>query len=572
MSLNPEQQLVVDSILTHKKIVVTAAAGSGKSRTLLASFTKASEAFPASGFSIVTYTQAAAAELSKRIQDQNLPEPGFVGTLHSLMLKQLRAEGHRIGLRNVSVADERTTLAALRESMKRVGWKDSLERAKKAIASKDSSTKEAMLFNDFHGRLAQDGLVTFDGILALGRQLLEKTGGAVPFTHLMVDEYQDVSRADHELYLKMAVQFRFVVSDPRQAIFGFRGGDPTCIHELLNDPSWSKFQLSTNYRSTPEIIITANRLAPKLPIKDKMVPVSLELLVASGAIVWMDGEKMADLKPRWERSLAQERGGTGIDIFDCVSEETQLEAIEDFLSENEGTPCAIICRYNWQIAYISEHLRKKGISHQRSGVCKKPPGWDAAQALIGFLGNPESETMAFSLISVVHSEAQAIKMRRLANERFMQLGRLIWADEIPPLTDLEEVLERYNLDPVTMQVVMGIHDKLSIMDRSWTALAAAMADPAALHQEIADSKVPLLCTIHASKGREFDSVLLPYWSDQLFPGNRQAGEDEEWRLAYVAITRARTNLCICSVAESRRYPEGQPEPMNRSRFINQIEK
>lgn len=542
--LNPEQQAVVNAAWSQKWIVVTAAAGSGKTRTLIAYYARMVEDCTSPGFSIVTYTQAAAAELSKRIKEQGLPEPGFVGTLHSLMLRELRAQGHLIGIKNVSVADERTTLSSLRESMKRVGWKSSLESAKKAIAVKGVESKELMLFNDFHGRLASDGLVTFDGILALGRQLLEKTNGAAPFTHLMVDEYQDVSRADHELYLKMDVPFRFVVSDPRQAIFGFRGGDPTCIDELLNDPGWAKFQLSTNYRSTPKIIITANRLAPKLPIKDKMVPASLELA----------------------KSM--------VDIYDCVSEETQLEAVEDFLSEFVDTSCAIICRYNWQIAYISEHLRKKGITHQRSGAHKKPPRWDAAQALIGFLGNPESETMAFSLISAVHSEAQAIKLRRQANEQAVHLGKLIWADEIPDISEIEEVLERYNLDPITMQVVMGIRDRLSVMDRSWTALAAAMADPAALNQDTPSMtvKAPSLMTIHAAKGQEFDSVFLPYWSDQLFPGNRQTGEDEEWRLAYVAITRARTNLCICSVAESRRYPEGQTEPMNRSRFINQIEK
>jgi superfamily I DNA/RNA helicase len=544
MSLNPEQQAVVDSVLTQQKIVVCSCAGSGKTRTLLASFAKASEAFPASGFAIVTYTQAAAAELSKRIKEQGLPEPGLVGTLHSLMLCELRAQGHLIGIKNVSVADERTTLSSLRESMKRVGWKASLESAKKAIAVKGAESKELMIFNDFHGRLAQDGLVTFDGILALGRQLLEKTGGAVPFTHLMVDEYQDVSRADHELYLMMDVPFRFVVSDPRQAIFGFRGGDPTCIDELLSDPSWAKFQLSTNYRSTPEIIDRANKLAPKLPIKGIMIPCS-----------------------KWDdRATA--------DIYDCVSEETQLEAIEDFLSEFQDTSIAIICRYNWQIAYISEHLRKKGITHQRSGASKKPPGWDAAQALIGFLGNPESETMAYSLISVVHSEAEAIKQRRQAHEQAVPLGSIVWAGDVPPVSSLEDVLDGYNLDYATMQVVMGINDKLSIMDRSWTALAAAMADPAALQRDMVNPviKAPSIMTIHAAKGQEFDSVLLPYWSDQLFPGRREEGEDEEWRLAYVAITRARTNLCICSVAESRRYPDGQPEPMNRSRFINQIEK
>lgn len=540
MNLSQEQQAVVDAVMANKNIVATASAGSGKTRVLIAAYDQARvELHPAADIAIVTYTQAAAAELPQRIRDQELPEPGFVGTLHSLMLRLLRSEGRRMGFKGVAVVDERTALKALRESMARVNFRGSFQQAQKIVAAKPQGSREAMLFNDYHQKLGQDGLVTFDGILYWASRILKDNGGAVPFTHLMVDEYQDVSRADHDLYLAMKVQNRFVVGDVRQSIFGFRGGDPTCMEELMKSPEWTAFSLKTNFRSTPEIVFAANSLAPYLPVKEEMVSSVIEPELAV------------------------------IDDIHCRNEQHQFEAISDFIVDCGGTSRAIICRYNWQIGAIAEYLRDHEIHHRVHGAAKKPPQWEAAQALVGFLSNPESEVMAYALASVT-SEADARRMRQEANDRCIPMSNLMWPVNLPDISDIRDALSDFNLDSVTQGAVLSIYDQLSIMDRSWSSLAAAMADPAALTPKIADSTVPILCTIHASKGREWDSVCLPYWSDELFPGNRASGEDEEWRLAYVAITRARTNLVICSVAEAPKYPGGHPESMTPSRFIKAI--
>jgi DNA helicase-2/ATP-dependent DNA helicase PcrA len=539
--LNPEQQLVVDAIGTKKNIVVLAGPGSGKSRTLLASYARMTMngIVPAS-VAIVTYTQAAAAELSKRIREQNLPDPGFVGTLHSLMLRYLRESGHLIGLKKVSVVDDRTASNALKESIRRVSWKGTFEAARKAVANAGESTKELMLFQDYHQKLAGDGLVTFDGILFWAGELLEKAQGAVPFSHLMVDEYQDVSDDDHILYSAMKLEGRFVTGDARQAIFGFRGGNPECLMSIATNEHWSCFYLSTNYRSTPTIIAAANSLAHMLPMKEEIVPVA-------------NPERLA---------------GT-FDSFDCANEGVQFEAIKDFIEEF-GKGGAIICRYNWQISAISEYLRKNEIPHLVHGAAKKPPQWEAVQALVGFLSNPESEVMAGALVDAVYSAAMAEKMRKDALERGTSLASHVWPYELPEISTIKGVMESFCLAVPARTIVLEIYERLSFMDRSWASLSAAMSDPAALMPVITSSDAPLLCTIHASKGREFESACLPYWADELFPGNRKSGTDEEWRLAYVAITRAKQNLVICSTAESPRYLGGNPEPMNPSRFIKAI--
>lgn len=305
----------------------------------------------------------------------------------------------------------------------------------------------------------------------------------------------------------------------------------------MKSPEWTAFSLKTNFRSGPEIIEAANNLAPYLPVKDNMVPINLT-------------ESM-------------------VEVVESNCQMRQFRDITDFISACEETSRAIICRYNWQIQAIAEYLRGHEIPHRVHGAAKKPPQWEAAQAFVGFMSNPESEVMAYALASVT-SEADARRMRQEANDRCIPMSKLMWPVDLPDISDIRDVLSDFNLDSLTQGAVLSIHDQLSIMDRSWSSLAAAMADPAALMPKITDSNVPILCTIHASKGREWDSVCLPYWSDELFPGNRASGEEEEWRLAYVAITRARTNLVICSVAEAPKYPGGSPESMTRSRFIKAI--
>lgn len=536
--LNQEQQLIVDAVGQHPNIAVTACAGAGKSRVLIAAYAKQAHLAPTTA--IVTYTQAAAAELCQRIKDQNLPEPAFVGTLHSLMLRLLRAEGHRVGFtKGIAVVDERTALGALRQSMKRVAWKGSLELAKKVISARTVETMSNQLRNDYHQKLGQDGLVSFDGILFWGSKVLDKVVGAVPFTNLMIDEYQDVSFNDHCLYDAMKVDHRFVVADPRQAIFGFRDGDYRCFESLMERKDWKVFQLSVNYRSTPEIVEVANALSDLLPVKDKM-------------------------------GAASKDKSTCFEVLECAAEFHQAAAIIDFIEDHEGGSVAILCRYNWQIGTISEYLRNHEIPHVVHGTAKKPPRWDAAQALVGFLSNPESEVMAYALAVATSSEVDADNMRRNAASQNVSFSEAVWSGDLPGISELEDVLDNFNLDAATQAPIIAIRNQLSFMDRSWASLAAAMADPTALTPKITDSKVPLICTVHASKGREFDSVILPYWSDELFPGNRQEGQDEEARLAYVAITRTRRNLTICSVAESPRYSGGPLEAMTPSRFIKAI--
>jgi superfamily I DNA/RNA helicase len=538
--LNPQQNAVVEASQSAPNIVVSACPGAGKTRVLIESYSemvRSGVADPTLTV-IVTYTQAAAAELAHRIRIHELPDPGFVGTLHGLMLRYLRMNGPSIGFhKGVSVVDERTANGFLREAMKRVVWKGTFEHAKRAVSRQSDRFNERTLFSEFHGKLAAQGLVTFDGILHWAEQALIQNYWKVPFSVLMVDEYQDVSRSDHDLYQRMVVERRFVVSDVRQSIFGFRGGDPSCAQELVESSDWKHFKLTTNYRCGREIIDAANALAPHLPDKEKMV---------------------------FDPALAI-RGR--MDAFDCVSIDHHSEAIRDAFQETGST--AIICRFNWQIAAISEDLRERNIAHRVHGKAKKPEDWDAACALVGFLANPESEVMAYAFASSV-SQTKADELKRKANEECVNLCRLVWDDEHPDISEIESTMDSLNTSSQTKALAMAIHDRLPEMDRSWASLAAAMADPEALSQSSGDEQVPLLCTIHAAKGREFEHVILPYWCDELFPGFKK-DDSEEWRLAYVAITRARKSVTILSCAEGRDF-SGQTTTMTPSRFIKAITK
>lgn len=541
--LNQEQTEVVQS--ADRNIVVVAVPGSGKTRTLIATYEARIKGFATDHqkIALVTYTTAAAAEMTHRIKQQNLPAPGFVGTLHSLMLKILRREGHHVGVSpKLAVIDDMTATRMLQKAMKTVSWRDSVESAKKAVSAirKDSTTKDKMLFHAYHDVMIGEGLTDFDGILYWAARLFAKHPGCSGFTHLFVDEFQDISDEDAELLFSITGVSRFYVGDPRQAIFGFRGGNFRNLTSLIDDPEWADFSLSVNYRSTPTIVAVANSMSPLLPMADRRI------------------------------LAAKTEGPPGVfDLLDVANEEHQIDAIVDFMEECAGTSMAIICRYNWQISAIAEELTKREVKHMIHGARRRPSKWTEVGALVAFLANPASHTLAYSLAVATMGQRGADNLSADATAQGVSLGSLVWSGGLPQFSDLPAVLKIFGTPAETANIVMAIAGKIPLVDRSWAALSGALMEPDALVEVNIPAGVPVLCTIHASKGREWDTVMLPYWSDQLFPG-RRGNADEEARLAYVAITRARTNLSIISPKLAPVFARGNAVEMERSRFVAQI--
>lgn len=548
IQLSEEQEAVVSAVGVARNVVTVAFPGAGKTRVLLACY----EAAVNNGMivpgeaAMITYTQAAAAELTKRIKAMDLPPPGFVGTLHGFMLKVVRDFGSVINMSsNVAVVDERTAREVLHAQIKIVRFTGSLQQALKAIDQRDEATpKNNALFCAYHEALANQGLIDFSGILFWGLQTLKEIKGRTFFSHLYVDEYQDVSKSDDTIYNTLEMKTRFVIGDPRQAIFGFRGGDFTMLMDLLTHAEWSSYGLTTNYRSSPAICAVANGLAKLLPLPgSRMQPQSTKIPASTVAI---------------ERVLNARH---------------QFDAVVDFFSEMDPSDTkAVICRYNWQIQQMAGFLTNAGIPFRTNATRKKPQNWDAVRALVAFLGCPESPALAYSLAVLTLSEKAAKKLKQEAIDAGMSLGRMLWTGAIPEFSDLDQVLMSFNLMGESYGIVVEAAENLSLNEKTWQGLSAALADPGVLDstKETSGSAI-LLTTIHGAKGREFGAVACIYWNDELFPGTRKTGHDEEARLAYVAVTRAIHSLMIVSTEEALPFPGATTATwMTPSRFIATI--
>lgn len=549
--LSEEQEAVVRARMTCRNVVVVAPPGSGKTRVLLASYKAQVEGglcVPAE-VAMITYTQAAAAELSSRIKTMGVTAPGFVGTLHGFLLAVVRDFGSKIGIsKTMAVVDERTAMEVLDAQAKIVRFPGGRQQAMKAVEKRDIHNPRAnALFCAYHETLASQGLLDFNGIIMWGQKVLAVIEGRTFFKHFYVDEYQDISVEDDMILDMLEAETRFVIGDPRQAIFGFRGGDYRMLMSLITDPIWQACALTVNFRSDPSICAVANQLAPLLPLP--------------GIRIQPHSTKSVPHCIAFERVLNGEH---------------QWDAIMDFFEEFEPTlGRAVICRYNWQLQEMAQYLTRKGIPFRTNAARKKPGNWDAARALVAFLGSPDSPALAYSLAVLTIGAKGAAKMKEQAVMDGVSMQRKVWCGEIPEFDQIESVLESFNLRGESFAIVMEAVSNLPANERTWQGLSAALADPSVLSsaQDKGTGSI-LLTTIHGSKGREFGVVACPYWNDQLFPGNRKDPESvpEESRLAYVAITRAIHGLIVVSTDSSLPYPNARTEvPMVPSRFIAMME-
>ena len=286
MTLNQEQQAVVDS--PAKKLLCIASAGSGKSTVLCARIARlvADGADPAK-FLVISYTVAASRVLQERLGDIKL---GFCGTLHAFSLKLLMQHGSLVGLpKTISVCDEETAQSLLESIMSEMGCKTPMKQMipllKLAALIQPvkgmSRSKQELTVIEFHSRLRESGLLTFDAILFYAERLIPKMDWQ--FTHLFIDEANDCAVEDWALYDVMPCEDVFIVGDPDQKIMGFRGAcdifEKRCL-QFMNpsahqsekmqehttmpfkapESGYRVFVLASNYRCRAAIAEAAQRL------------------------------------------------------------------------------------------------------------------------------------------------------------------------------------------------------------------------------------------------------------------------------------------------------------------------
>lgn len=550
---------------TDADTLVLAGPGSGKTATTverMAYLIANRHAFP-QDICAITFTNNAANELAKRLtailnDGATVPKSiglHYCGTLHGLMLRLIKKHGKEIGFRGkVAMMDEdqqekmiRSVMLDLKKSktpMKEL-------RAQLAVGPEIFMGKAVRTFNDleliaqeYYQRLMSASLLDFDSLLKFGLMVIRKLraqGIACPFTHLFWDEFQDSGVDDAAILEAMACPNNFVVGDPDQSIYGFRGGDPSFILGMARGARWSVKRLDDNFRCDHEITARANQL-------------------------------IRFNKDRVDKDTVSRTGETGkVWTFRADVEGEEIRQIaEDINAQPDKNQCAVLVRYNPLADRIVKALEAHGIDVARKEQVAKPEDWKTARALVNLFANPDNDHLAYWFIEMTHDKRFADKAKLAALGAFTSINRhyLKLPDDMP-LASVAENLARSGIKPESLALIgtaiAGLTEGATLAELSFS-----LGDDELHRKEVGQGVT--VTTMHAAKGREWDTVYLPAFEENIIPTNsKRMNLEEERRLAFVAITRARHRLLV-SFSKSRKPLFGgyKPESTTPSRFVEEI--
>lgn len=565
--MNEQQLACVTS--TANQVVVVASPGSGKTRTLIECVARRALRDGPQTICCITYTNAGANEMRQRLH-RVAPEDGgpirdigYIGTLHAFLLRLLRQNHRLAGLpAGVTVVDSEVRIALLEDLMESTGTRTPLKQIEamidrpKLIEGRKgvSYTRDELVVVEYHRQLIRNGLLDLDALLHHGLALITKikdTKAAWPFLHLFVDESQDSANIDFEIYRAMPVQTRFVVGDPDQAIYGFRGGDVDNIVHLAQAHDWEKHQLEANYRCQDEIAKAAQRLIEHNEFRVK------------------------------KGTYATTKGGTvGVRTYATPAEElngvaTEIVRFIDGASTPAWHDIAILARTNRRAKEFADTLRGQGLPVATDQLESLPVDWEIAKLVVAALAAPASDMVWLRLIRAVEGSdvAEAAKVsaamglksvsaqikdydRRWREQTFSDLpGALLGRESLARLKAAAAQLEEGGLWDLA---------DLSVLLRSGER-GRGTPTPGIT-----------VTTLHSAKGREWGLVFIVGCEEGEIPQARADTDIEECRrLLFVGMTRARhtLHLSYCEARPQSRgpnLPPGPLQPREPSRFLKEI--
>ncbi len=622
--LNPPQR---DAVLTTEgPVLMLAGAGTGKTAALtarLAHLLWTRKAWP-SEILAVTFTNNAAREMRERVGRmvgdavEGMP---WLGTFHAIGAKMLRRHAELVGLQsNFTILDTDDQLRLLKQLIvaadideKRfparslAGLIDDWKNRGLVPADIDAGESERYangrggeLYTQYQARLRNVNACDF-GDLLLHMLTILKTHADVlrtyqeRFKYIMVDEYQDTNVVQY-LWLRLLAQTRkniACVGDDDQSIYSWRGAQVENILKFEKDfPGAKVIRLEQNYRSTPHILGAASGvIAHNGGRLGKTLWTELDVGEKVRVLgVWDGPEEARRVSDEIE---AAQRNGTPLDhIAILVRAQHQTREFEDrFISI--GMPYRIVGGYRfYERAEIRDALAYLRIVNQPSddlaferivNVPKRGLG-DKAIAKIHQLARAEGVPLTIAAARILDTDELTPQARRALGNFVGDVAR--WRDRARDLPHAE--LARQMLDESGYTAMWqaeksveasGRLENLSELIRAmeeYESLGAFLEHVSLVMDKDGAVQAPevTIMTIHAAKGLEFDTVFLVGWEEGLFPSQRAIDEggtrslEEERRLAYVAITRARRRATILHAANRRIY--GQWTSSIPSRFVGEL--
>ncbi len=627
-TLNPQQRQAATHI--HGPLLILAGAGTGKTRVVTARVAfMINEGIKAEHILAVTFTNKAAAEMRERVKDMCRDGQGkkvIVGTFHAFCAKLLREFAEHVGYKkNFVIYSAAEQVSLIKRVLKGLLIKEETMDPQKALAriskAKNNGEEVGDPTMDLYAAVAEKyanemralNVMDFDDLLCLGVKLLEENGDVRATLHqrhkyITVDEFQDTNSLQMRL-LRALVPAPYnvcVVGDDDQSIYGWRGAEITNITEFENFfPNPTVVKLEENYRSTTAILHTANSL-----IKNNA------------------GRREKQL---WSRNMNVDP--VRLVVVEDDAEEAEMIAKEieaGFYNNKEPWESyAVLFRTNDQSRILEQAFRAKKITYRVVGARSFFDRREVKDVLsyLTILHNPHDD---ISLLRVLNTPTRGIggTTAELARDHSMVKQFSIWValcDEdflrqIPEKsrnavrgftelickyassasaqgTDLVTLTEALIKEVEYMEYLQKMAKKpeeynawengislfltqiANFQENNKSEGLGGFIDSITLNDEREDKddiekkKGVCLITLHASKGLEFPIVYLPGIEQGIVPHKRSFEEgrvDEERRLFYVGITRARQKLTLSFVRFRTKW--GQKQSSLPSAFLNELDR
>ncbi len=626
--LNREQALAVKTV--RGPVLVLAGAGSGKTRVLTYRTAYLVRECGVAPWNIlaITFTNKAAAEMKTRIEDLigESAEDMWVKTFHSMCVRILRRDIDKLGIsRSFVIYDSDDQKKLIKEVLKELNFSDK-EYAPNSVLSCISGAKDmvmepeeyealysgnyrmkniAKMYTLYQKKLTQNNALDFDDLISYTVKLFEKCPEVLSFyrrkfLYIHIDEYQDTNTAQYRLVKLLSDEHRNIcaVGDDDQSIYGFRGADIRNILEFEKDfPDATVIKLEQNYRSTQNILSAAN-------------------------------EVIKNNKGRHDKKLWTEKiGGDKIENYTALDERDEASFIASKMHalNRQGikySDMAVLYRMNAQSRVLEESFMRAALPYR---ILAGHRFYDRKEIkdVIAYLKVIENPSDNLSLIRIINEPKRKIgdvsvnNALSRANELGVSLFELIsnpeYVDDLGkakvqmsefgkmmkslseqkdtiPVSELIKLamensgyLAQFTLNPDAddnrsraENVREFISGAVSYEQENEGATLGEFLDNVSLVSDAdgydGEVDAAVMMTLHTAKGLEFPVVFLCGMEEGIFPSMRSAdsqeGIEEERRLCYVGITRAKEELFITNCRQ--RLFQGSTIYARPSRFLSEI--
>lgn len=613
-TLNDEQKKAVMHL--NGPCLVLAGAGSGKTRVLTTRIAYLIDnGIPSYNILAITFTNKAAKEMKERVETLVPGNYAFLGTFHSLGVRILRENSKECGLEsNFTILDSDDVLSLIKRIMKNKEI-DPKELAPSYVRNRISFIKNENLspreidnlfntisekrvldiYQTYQELIHKNNSVDFDDLLVLPVELFKKYPDILDkyqekFKYILVDEYQDTNEVQYQFNKLLASKYRnlFVVGDANQSIYGFRNAN---FRNILNFEKDYKdayvVTLESNYRSTNNILECANCVIRNNKERKEL---NLKGTIGDGVktqYITCENGKMEALTIIDEIKKLYNQGYDYKDIGILYRTNGQSRLLEEvFLKEN--IPYNVVgAYYFYQRKEIKDLLSYlKLINNQNDDIALRrvinEPKRGIGEKAIENLSN-EATRLGSSMFDAI-SKGKELAFKDLILDMIKAQDNLSLTEFIDYVIDksgmkesltseksLENDLRLDNLEEFK-SVTASFEERTGSVNLSDFLEEISLVADISEHKEEKDAVT--LMTIHSAKGLEFDCVFLCGMEEGIFPHQNSFGSDaeieEERRLCYVGITRARKVLYLTNAHSRILYGREQVNPP--SRFIKEIDK